>query len=188
MDAPISTPRGRSRAHPDGRERDEHLAEVCAVVSQAPSSNPAPMAPRMSARTEGPTTGRSSGNEGAHEDGEEAEPGVSTWRGTAQCRGADARRGRRRGRTHQGRSPRAVDLRVHRHAGQQPFARRRRRRSAILTAMSCTNLVKFPVALSGGSSAYSAPDAGATAARCPRQGMSRKNASTVISAFCPTLM
>ena len=45
-----NSPRTVRGAHPDGRERDEHLGEVCAVVIQAPSSKPAPTAPRMSAR------------------------------------------------------------------------------------------------------------------------------------------
>ena len=40
--------------------------------------------------------------------------------------------------------------------------------------MRCTTLVKLPVALSGGSSAYSAPDAGANGRQMSAQGMSRK--------------
>src|SRR5271156_5714623 len=56
--------------------------------------------------------------------------------------------------------------------------------STIFTGIRCTTLVKLPVALSGGSSANSAPDAGDQLSTCPCRTLPGK-ASTVTRAFWP---
>ncbi len=57
----------------------------------------------------------------------------------------------------------------------------------IFTATRCTTLVKLPVALSGGSRAYCAPEPGAKAWTWPVITWPGK-VSTRTCAFCPTAM
>jgi len=186
MDAPINIRRGPNVAPIQMAGTVMSIwAAVCAVVIHAPSSNPAPTAPRMSARPKVdnrpfrvdmnvPMSTARSPSHGMVVGGEGSVGASMRNRVGAQPRSFS--------RTIPG-----VDLGFDRHPGHQAIGEAIRIIYDDFHRNALHDLGEVAGGVVRGSSENTAPDAGANASTCPRSVCPGK-VSTVISAFCPTLM